>query len=131
MKVPSIENSWNFKNPTNHGVLVNNLTKPPVARKLAVFWPLVVSSLNYFKMHAWSTCMLFLLHSTLMLCMVKVKGCALNCHSHRITSFIMENHDIVFLNFCENPVICIVTIILCSSATVLISFRHYMFLTLN
>ena len=39
------------------------MTKPPVARKLAVghlcvrqlvFWLLVVSSFNYFKMYAWS-----------------------------------------------------------------------------
>ena len=38
--------------------------KPPVARKLAVgHWPLVVSSFNYFKMHAWSTSMLLLLHT--------------------------------------------------------------------
>ena len=41
---------------------MKNLTKPPVARKLAarhfcvlqlVFWLLVVSSFNNFKMHAW------------------------------------------------------------------------------
>ena len=34
------------------------MTKPPVARKLAVgqlvFWLLVVSSFNYFKMYTWS-----------------------------------------------------------------------------
>ena len=65
-------------------------------------------SFNYFKMHAWSTCMLFLLHSTFMLSMVKillkreVGGCAVNCHG--ITSLIMENRGIVFLNFCGNPV---------------------------
>ena len=81
------------------------MTKPPVARKLAVghfcvrqlvFWLLVVSSFNYFKMHAWSTSMLLLLHSAFMLSVVKLllKGevgvCALN--SHRITLLIMENH---------------------------------------
>ena len=47
----------------NHEILWNNLTKPPVARKLAVghlcvwqlvFWLLVVSSFNNMKMHAWS-----------------------------------------------------------------------------
>ena len=36
----------------------NDLTKSPVARKLAVrhlvFWLLVVSNFNYFKMYAWS-----------------------------------------------------------------------------
>ena len=71
------------------------MTKPPVARKLAVghlcvrqlvFWLLVVSSFNYFKMHAWSKSMLLLLHSTFMLSVVKLllKGevgvCALNGH---------------------------------------------------
>ena len=79
--------------------------KPPVAIKQAVrhlsvrqlvFWLLVVSSFNYFKMHAWFTCMLFLMHSTFMLSAVKillkleVGGCALN--SHGITSLIMENN---------------------------------------
>ena len=78
--------------------------EPQVARKLVVghlrvrqlvFWQLVVSSFNYFKMHAWSTCMLFLLHSAFMLSVVKillkreVGGRALN--SHGITSLIMEN----------------------------------------
>ena len=55
--------------------------KQAVARKLAirhlrvrqlVFWLLVVSSFNYFKMHAWSTCMLLLLHSAFMLSVVKM-----------------------------------------------------------
>ena len=70
----------------------------------------MVSSFNYFKMHAWSTCMLFLLHSSFMLSVVKillkreVGGSALN--SHGITSLIMKNHGIVFLNFCGNPVFC-------------------------
>ena len=48
---------------------------------------LVVSSFNYFKMHAWSTSMLFLLHSAFMLSVVKLllKG--------RLESvLIMENH---------------------------------------
>ena len=48
-----------------------------------------------FKMHAWSTSMLLLLHSTFMLSLVIVM---------EITLLIMENHGIVFLNFCENPV---------------------------
>ena len=58
--------SWNLKHPEsswkNLGILWNNLTKLPVARKLAVrhqylcvwqlvFWLLVVSSFNYFKIH--------------------------------------------------------------------------------
>ena len=82
------------------------MTKPPVARKLAVgrlgvrqlvFWLLVISSFNYFKMHAWFTSMLLLLHSAFMLSAVKLllKGavgvCALN------------SHDDFFLNFCGNP----------------------------
>ena len=73
------------------------MTKLPVARKLAVghlrvrqlvFWLLVVSSFNYFKMHAWSTSMLLLLHSAFMLRKVKLllKGevgvCALNSHGN-------------------------------------------------
>ena len=73
--------------------------KPPVARKLAVrhfcvrqlvFWLLVVLSFNYFQMHAWSTSMLLLLHSTFMLSLVKmllkgeVGGPALNSHGNYI-----------------------------------------------
>ena len=65
------EKSWK-----NHRILWNNLTEPPVARKLAVpqlvFWLLVVSSFNYFKMHACSTSMLLLLHSTVMLNIVNM-----------------------------------------------------------
>ena len=57
------------------------LVKQPVARKLAVghlcvgqlvFRLLVVSSFNYFNMHAWSTSMLLLLHSAFMLSEVKM-----------------------------------------------------------
>ena len=84
--------------------------KPPVARKLAVrarklavgrlcwtlvcrqlvFWLLLVSSYNYFKMHAWSTNMLLLLHSTfmprvvMMLLKGEVGGRALNSHGNYI-----------------------------------------------
>ena len=69
--------------------------KPPVARKLAVghtsvqelvSWLLVVLSFNYFKMHAWSTSMLLLLHYAFMFSMVKmllkgeVGGHVLNSH---------------------------------------------------
>ena len=63
-------------------------------------------------MHALSTSMLLLLHSTLMISVVKmllkgeVGGCALNCHGNYIvdhgTSW--KNHGIVFLNFSVNPV---------------------------
>ena len=39
-KVPCMEKSWNLKKTEqswkNHGILCNNLTKLPVARKLAV-----------------------------------------------------------------------------------------------
>ena len=112
LKNPCMEKSGNLKKPEyslkNHRILWNDLTKSPVARKLAVrhlcvrqlvFWLLVVSSFNYFKMHAWSTSMLLLLHSAFMLSTVKmllkgeVGGCALN--SHGITLFIMKNHGIV------------------------------------
>ena len=50
----------------------------------------MVSSSNYFKMHAWSTSMLLLLHSAFILSMVKmlikgeVGGCALNIHGNYI-----------------------------------------------
>ena len=104
----------------NHGILRNNMTKPPVARKLAVahasgrqlvFWLLVVSSFNCFKMHAWSTSMLLLLNSAFMLSMVKLllKGevgvCALNNHGNYIVDHgkSWKNHGIVLLNFCGNP----------------------------
>ena len=74
------------------------MTKPLVARKelsgtsvpQLVFWLLVVSSLNYFKMHAWSTSMLLLLHSAFMISAVKLllKGevgvCSLNGHGNYI-----------------------------------------------
>ena len=75
------------------------MTKPPVARKLAVghlrvrqlvFWLLVVSSFIFFKMHAWSTSMLVLLHSAYMLSVkLLLKGevgvCALKtCHGNYI-----------------------------------------------
>ena len=105
------------------------MTKPPVARKLAVghlcvrqlvFWLLLVSSFNYFKMHASSTSklhasstsMLLLLHSAFMLCMVKMPlkgeggGTALNSHGNYIVDHgkSWKNHGIMFLNFCGNPV---------------------------
>ena len=75
------------------------MTKPPEARKLAVrhasvrqlvFWLLVVLSFNYYKMHAWSTCMLLLLHSAFMFSVVKLllKGevgvSAVNSHGNYI-----------------------------------------------
>ena len=90
---------------------MNNLTKPPVARKLAVghlcvrqlvFLLLVVSSFKCFVMHAWSTNMQLLLHSTFMFSVVKillkgeVGGHALN--SHGICIVDLENHGIVVLN---------------------------------
>ena len=62
-KIIEFEKTWIIME--NHGILWNNLTKPPVARKLAarhlcvrqlVFWLLVLSSFNNFKMHA---CMVY------------------------------------------------------------------------
>ena len=97
------------------------MTKPTVARKLAVrdlhvrqlvLWLMVVSSFNYFKMRAWSTSMLMLLHSAFILRVVKLllKGevgvFALNSHGNYIIDHgkSWKNHEIVFLNFCGNPV---------------------------
>ena len=64
----------------------------------------MVSSFNYFKMHAWSTSMLLLLRSTFMLSVVKmllkgeVGGCALNSHGNYIVDRgkTWKNHRIVF-----------------------------------
>ena len=61
-------------------------------------------------MHAWSTSMLFLLHSAFMLSMVKLllKGevgvCTLNSHGNCIVDHgkSWKNHGIVFLNFYGN-----------------------------
>ena len=97
------------------------MTKPPEARKVAVghlcvrqlvFWLLVASSFNYFKMHALSTSMLLLLHTAFMLSMVvlllkgEVGVCALNSHGNYIVDHgkSWKNHGIVFWNFCRNPV---------------------------
>ena len=58
-------------------------------------------------MHAWSTSMLLLLHSTFILSVVKMLlkgefgGRALKVME--ITMLIVENHGIVILNFCGNP----------------------------
>ena len=96
------------------------MTKPPVARKLAVghlcvgqlvFWLLVVSSSNYFKMHSGSTSMLLLLHSVFMLSVVKmllkgeVGGRALNSHGNYIVDHgkSWKNHGIVFFEFLWEP----------------------------
>ena len=108
-----MEESW---------ILWNNLTKPPVARSVRqlVFWLLMVSSSNYFKLRAWSRSMLLLLHSPFMLSMVKmllkgaVWGRALNSHGNYIVDHgkSWKNHGIVFLNFCGNPAICYQYIIL-------------------
>ena len=62
-------------------------------------------------MHAWSTGMLFLLHSALILSMVKmalkgeVGGCALYSHGNYILDHgkSRKNRGIVFLNFYGNP----------------------------
>ena len=54
--------------PGNHGKPGKSLKKS----SMLVFWLLGVSSFNYFKIHAWSTSMLLLLHSTFMLSVVKL-----------------------------------------------------------
>ena len=100
-----MEKSWNF---------LKQFNEPPVARKLAVghlcvrqlvFWLLVVPTFNYFKMHAWSTSMLLLLHSAFILLKGEVRGRALNNHGNYIVAHgkSWKNHRIVFLNFCGNP----------------------------
>ena len=63
-------------------------------------------------MHAWSISMLFLLHFTFIMSVLKLllKGkvgvCALNSHGNYIVDHgkSLENHGIVILNFCGNPV---------------------------
>ena len=112
-----MEKSWSLKKKRiilkNHGILCNNLTKPPVARKLAVghlcvrqlvCWLLAVSSFNFFKMHAWSTSMLLLLHSAFMLSVVKMLlkwedgDREFNSHGNYIVDHgkSWKNHGIVF-----------------------------------
>ena len=67
----------------------------------------MVSSFNNFKMHAWSTSMLLLLHSAFTLNVVKMllKG-EVGGHGNYIDDhgISWKNHGIVFLNFCGNPV---------------------------
>ena len=80
------------------------MTKPPLVCPTAsflaagghlcvrqlVFWLLVVSSFNYFKMHTWSISIMLLLHSAFILSVVKLilKGevgiCALKSHGNYI-----------------------------------------------
>ena len=69
--------------------LIRFLKRHLLIRQL-VFWLMVVSSFNNFKMHAWCTSMLLLLHSAFMLSVVKlllkgeVGGCAFNSHGNYI-----------------------------------------------
>ena len=106
-----MEKSWSF---------VKKITKPPVARKLAVghtsvqqlvLWLLVVSSFNYFKMHAWSTSMLLLLHSAFMLSVVEmllkweVGSSALNSHGNYIVDH-GKSWNCVFEFLCKKVIIC-------------------------
>ena len=66
---------------------------------------------NYFKVQAWSTSKLLLLHSAFMPSVVKVllkgevKDPALNSHGNYIVDRgkSWKNHGTVFLNFCGNP----------------------------
>ena len=71
-KIPCMEKSWNLKKPElswkNHGILWNN----NLCVRQLVCWLPAASSFNYFKMHAWSTCMLLLLHSAFMLSVEKM-----------------------------------------------------------
>ena len=66
-----------------------------------------IANYNYFQMHAWSTNMLLLLHSTFMLSVVKMllKGevgdSALNSHGNYIVD---HGKSCKNLNFCRNPV---------------------------
>ena len=64
-------------------------------------------------MHAWSTCILLLLHSAFKLSVVKmllkqeVGGYALDNHGNYIVDHgkSWKNHGIVFVNSCMNPVV--------------------------
>ena len=77
-------------------------------------------------MHAWSTSMLFLLHSTFVLSVVKMPlkgefgGHALKSHGNYIVDHgkLWKNHGIVFLNFCGNPAIYL-SLVKCTSAVFL------------
>ena len=68
---------------------------------------LATGGFKSFQMHAWSTSMLLLLHSMLMLSVVKVLvgGCAINSHGNYIVDHgkSWKNHGIVIFNFCGNP----------------------------
>ena len=81
-----------------------------------VFWLLVVSSFNYFKMHACSYHLqaFFFKYLTVAACMLSVMkmllkeevgGHALNSHGNYIVDHgkSLKNHRIVVLNFCWNP----------------------------
>ena len=71
----------------------------------------MVSNFDCFKTHAWSTCILLLLHSAFKLSVVKmllkgeVEGCALNSHGKAIVDHgkSWKNYEIVFLNSFGNP----------------------------
>ena len=66
---------------------------------------------TYFKLHAWSTSMLLLLHfafmlsANMMLPKGEVGGCALNSHGNYIVHHgkSWKKHGIVFMNFCGSP----------------------------
>ena len=90
-----------WKNLNNHGKIIKFceiIDKTTSSQKTScgtlvlqlVFWLLVVSSFNYFKMHAWSTSRLLLLHFAFMLSVVKLLlkgefwGCALNSQGNYI-----------------------------------------------
>ena len=76
-----------------------------------VYWLLVVSSFINFKMHAWLTSMLLLLHFAFMLSGVKmllkgeVGGSAFNSHRSNNVDHgkSWKNHGIMLLNFYGNP----------------------------
>ena len=78
-------------------------------------------------MHVWSTNMQLLLHSTFVLSVMKMLlkgefgGHALSSHGNYIVDHgrSWKNHGIVILNFCENPVVGILSGRSHSSSTVL------------
>ena len=94
-----------------HGRGRKNIICQNLCVRQLVFWLLVVSSFNDFKMHVWSTSMLLLMHSPFMLSVVKmllkgeVGGHVLNSHGNYIVNHgkLWKNLGIVFLNFCGNP----------------------------
>ena len=105
------------------------LTKPPVARKLAVrhakpgYWWFKVLGISK-CMHGLQACLFkyfivaaFRIYALLSMVKMPLKGedggCALNSHGNYIVDHgnLWKNHEIVFLNFCGNPGLTVVELV--------------------